>query len=168
MVNDMKQVENTTKNGTAFVPTDVSVSVTCKPKRVYPSSSTNWANDMVSVRLSFRDEHELPIEENKPELADIPDNKAPFLISLRDSLLQFRLMSIPADYKRINERGDHLARENLRVDVLLKRIEETLEVLKYEETIKSQDLDKLFNGLKELQKALQYMSQLFCNACINV
>ena len=39
--------------------------------------------------------------------------------------------------------------------MLLKLIEETLKLLKYEESVKSQDHDKLFNGLKELQKALQ-------------
>lgn len=46
MVNDMKDVDD--------------VNVTCKPKKIYPSSATNsTSNDMVTEELTFKEEHEL-------------------------------------------------------------------------------------------------------------
>lgn len=44
LVNEMEEVEHQGRD--KFTPTDVTVTVTCKPKHVYPSSATNWANDM--------------------------------------------------------------------------------------------------------------------------
>ena len=43
MVNDMKELQHNGRD--KFVPTDVSIGVTCKPQHVYPSTTTNWAND---------------------------------------------------------------------------------------------------------------------------
>lgn len=42
-----------------FVREDVTVTVTCKPKKLYPSSATNWFNELYSVRYLFPEEHEL-------------------------------------------------------------------------------------------------------------
>ena len=62
LVNEMDEIEHEDKD--KFSPTDVTVTVTCKPKYVYSSSATNWANDLFSVGCRFRREHELQQEPN--------------------------------------------------------------------------------------------------------
>ena len=113
MVNDQEEVEFRGRD--KFVPKDVTVSVTAKPKMVYPSNPTNWENDRYIIRLEFRKEHEVPYIINDPPSDEllIP------LIFMRNSLLQFELINIPEDFLQINEKEDHLLRERLRIDILL-------------------------------------------------
>ena len=60
LVNNMKEVPY---NGTdKFMREDVTVTVTCQPKKLYPSSATNWFNDLYSVRYLFPEEHELELD----------------------------------------------------------------------------------------------------------
>lgn len=124
MVNDMKEVEY--KGRDKFVPGDVTVSVTCKPKHIYPSSATNWANDLFANRYIFRNEHEMPLE-GVSETAVLGnfslEESLPYLIAMRDSVFQFELMTIEEDYERVAEGGDYLSREMLRIHILLKRLE---------------------------------------------
>ena len=150
LVNDMKEIEH--KNRKSFIAIDVTVSVTCKPKKIYPSSATNWANDMVAVRLMFREEHEVPSTE--VNFCDIPKHLFLYVICLRDSLMQFQLMTIPEDYMRVGEGGDYLAREQLRVSVLLlQRLATAIETLQPAKGIA--DLETLLNGITELETLLQ-------------
>ena len=60
MVNVMEEVEH--RGCDKIVPTDVTVSLTCKPKHIYPSSATNWANDLFPNRYLFQNEHEMSLE----------------------------------------------------------------------------------------------------------
>ena len=70
LVNNMKEVAY---NGTdKFVREDVTVTVTCKPKKLYPSSATNWFNDLYSVRYLFPEEHELELDTDP-----VPDHQDP-------------------------------------------------------------------------------------------
>ena len=62
LVNNMQEVSH--DGNDMFKPEDVKVTVTCKPKYVYPSSATNWANDMFAVQYLFRKEHEQPEEDS--------------------------------------------------------------------------------------------------------
>lgn len=111
----MDEIEHQDKE--KFTPKDVTVTVTCKPKHVYCSSATNWGNDLLFVRYLFRKEHELRPNDILPkEVLDI-------LVILRDTLLQCELMSIQEDYLRASEGGHHLAREKLRHDVIMKRLD---------------------------------------------
>ncbi|CAH3166202.1 unnamed protein product, partial [Porites evermanni] len=148
MVNDMKEVE--LKGRDKFVATDVTVSVTCKPKHIYPSSATNWANDLVACRYRFCNEHEVP------STSESKNN-----ITIRDSLFQFELMTIKEDYEKVVEGGDHLSRELLRVEVLLKRVNvclmETAEDLKQESVIGKMfaDLSLLADQLKDIDNKLK-------------
>ena len=64
MVNQINEVEH---NGDdKYSPSDVNVSVKCKPKMIYPSDGKNWANDLYENRLMFCDEHEIYENENTP------------------------------------------------------------------------------------------------------
>lgn len=155
MVNDMKEVE--LKGRDKFVATDVTVSVTCKPKQIYPSSTTNWANDLVACRYRFRNEHEVPsTSESKNNIS----NKIPYLVAIRDLLFQFKLMTIKEDYEKVVEGGNHLSTELLRVEVLLKRINvclmEKAEDLKQESVIGKvfADLSLLADQLKNIGTGL--------------
>ena len=65
---------------------------------------------------------------------------------MRDSLLQFELMNIPEDFLRINEKGDHLLRERLRIDTLLTRVSHVCRKL---EDLKAEN-EKLVNIFKAL------------------
>lgn len=60
-------------------------------KYVYPSSATNWANDIFAVRHLFRKEHEHPEEDSN----NLPDNMVDTLVMLQDSLFQYELMPWP-------------------------------------------------------------------------
>ena len=73
----MKEVEH--RGCDKFVPRDVTVSVTCKPKHIYPSSATNWANDLFANRYVFQDEHQMPLE-------GVSETAALDNFSLKDSL----------------------------------------------------------------------------------
>ena len=79
LVNEMDEIEHEDKD--KFSPTDVMVTVTSKPKYVYSSSATNWANDLFSVRYRFRREHELQQEPNDMLSEKVLD----ILVMLRDS-----------------------------------------------------------------------------------
>ena len=109
MVNDMKELQH--KGRDKFVPTDVPIGVTCKPKHVYPSTATNWANDLFSIRYTFRSEHEVPTNSVPGANSNsLPDEALTYLIGIRDSVFQFELMSLKDDYERVVEGGDHLSR----------------------------------------------------------
>ena len=56
-VNNMNEVSY--KNTDRYVRDNATVTVTCKPKLVYPSTATNWFNDLYRVRYLFPQEHEL-------------------------------------------------------------------------------------------------------------
>ena len=123
-VNDMKEVEHGGRN--KFVPSDVTVSVMCKPKHIYPSSATNWANDLVANRYLFLNEHEIPLEEAAKETVfnnAFVKNALPYFTAMRDSVFQFELMTIKEDYEKVTLGGDHLSREKLRVRIFLKRLD---------------------------------------------
>ena len=124
VVNEMDEIEHQGKD-IKFTPTDVTVTVTCKPKHVYCSSATNWAIDLFSVRYLFRKEHELQQEPNDI----LPEEVLDILVMLRDTLLQYELMSIQEDYLKASEGGHHLAREKLRHDVIMKRLDMCLSSL---------------------------------------
>ena len=111
MVNEMDEVE---RNGDdKYSPADVTISVNCKPKSIYSSDSTNWANNLYANRLRFRDEHELPLHASREEadLVNVPENFVETVIFLRDSLQQFEVMTIQEDFIRVKSGGDHLERE---------------------------------------------------------
>ena len=106
-----------------YSPADVTVSVACKHKIIYPSDSTNWANDLYANRLKFQDEYELPRSpEQKLLFENVSDNVIKTCIFIRDSLLQFEIMTIQDDYLRLQDGGDHLDREKLRISTLIDRI----------------------------------------------
>ena len=87
-VNEMDEVE---RNGDdKYSPADVTISVNCKPKSIYSSDSTNWANNLYANRLRFRDEHELPLHARRKEadLVNVLENFIETVIFLRDSLQQ--------------------------------------------------------------------------------
>ena len=95
-----------------YTPTDVTVSVTYKPKAISSSDSTNWANNIYAQRINFREEHELPISLGQELLFEsVPENLTKTIIFVRDSLLLFEIMSIEDDFIRLKEGGDHLERE---------------------------------------------------------
>ena len=125
VVNEMKEVEY--QGGDKFHPTNVTINVTCKPKHIYPSSATNWTNDLISTRYNFRQEHE--VQDSPCYKNGLLQDVEIFLIGLRDRVFQFELMTIKEDYERVTEGGDHLAREKLRVQVLLERLKEITSAL---------------------------------------
>ena len=51
------------------------------------------------------------------------ENVLPYLVAIRDAIFQFELMTIKGDYEKVSLGGDHLSRENLRVKILLKRLD---------------------------------------------
>ena len=120
-VNKMDHVDH--HEDDKYTPADVTVSVTCKPKAIYSSDSTNWANDIYAHRINFREEHELPISlEQELLFKSVPENLTKTIIFVRDSLLQFEIMSIEDDFIRLKEGGDHLEREMLRLSTLAERV----------------------------------------------
>lgn len=108
----MKGVEHRGRD--KFVQTDVTVSATCKPKHIYPSSATNWANNLVANRYMFRSEHEISLQEAPQETVFVDaslEDSLPYLVAMRDSIFQFELMTLEEDYGRVAEGGDHLSRD---------------------------------------------------------
>ena len=101
MVNDMKEVEHRGRD--KFVPRDVTVSVTCKPKHIFPSSATNWANDLFANRYVFQNKRQMPLE-GVSETAVLHnfslEDSLPYLIAMRNTVFQFELMTIEEDYER--------------------------------------------------------------------
>ena len=57
LVNNMNEVSY--KSTDRYVRDNAIVTVTCKPKMVYPSTATNWFNDLYCIRYLFPQEHEL-------------------------------------------------------------------------------------------------------------
>ena len=74
-----------------FVPENVTVSVTVKPKKIYPSNVSNWENDRYVATLNFREEHE--VSASCGSILEITDAIWKTLIFLRDSLFQFEIMN---------------------------------------------------------------------------
>ena len=160
LVNEMKETEH--KGCDKFVPTNVTVNVTCKPKHIYSSSATNWANDLISTRYNFRSEHEV-CDENYSKTCSFQDIEI-FLIGLRDSVFQFQLMTIKEDYERVPEGGDHLARERMRVQVLLERLKIISASLEPYE--KDERLQKVSNQVSSLNETLRKIGEIiFLLAC---
>ena len=91
MVNNQEETE--LRGRDKYVPSEVTVSVTVKPKMICPSNATYWENDRYTARGRFRKEHEVPHD-------SINDEYFTPLIFIRDSLLQFQLM-ISEDFLRI-------------------------------------------------------------------
>lgn len=120
IVKDMQEIEHQGRD--TCKTTDQTVTVTCKPKYIYPSTATNWQNDLFAIRYLYRDEHE--IKRDSIITDEMPDHVVSYLVWLRDSLLQYELMSLPEDYLRLVEEGDHLEREVRRNTVLSKRLQE--------------------------------------------
>ena len=122
----MKSIEHNEDD--KYSPSDVTVSVKCKPKMIYPSDGTNWANDLYEDRLIFHDEHEISENGNTPRNTQeyIPEGFIQTVIFLRDSLLQFEIITIEGDFIRLKSGGDHLKREEIRLTVLSNRIESAL------------------------------------------
>ena len=83
-----------------------------------------------------------------------------YLVWLRDSLLQYELMSIPEDYLRVIDGGDHLEREMRRNNVLYKRFEECLASMKRNDVsslplakeIMPLKMEEAQNKLKDIRK----------------
>ena len=140
LVNNMKETEH--KGSDKFVSDGVSIYVNCKPKHVYPSTATNWSNDLFLARYRFQYEHEMSFDGNscnlnKESLVEI----SPYLVAVRDSIFQFELMTIKEDYEKAVQGGDHLSRELLRVNILLKRL--GVAVSKFEEFKQQAKIDKV-------------------------
>ena len=115
------------------------------------------------MRYLYRDEHEISLSTNGNGgniLQVIPGNIVPYVISLRDSLMQFELMNIKEDYTRVVNGGDHLARENLRITVLLQRINNSLEHLEPIEDI-NEDVDSIVKGIKEIKALLHLLGRVY-------
>lgn len=121
----MQEIEHQGRG--TYKTTDQTVTVTCKPKYIYPSTATNWQNDLFAIRYLYREEHE--IKGDSVITDEMPDHVVSYLVWLRDSLQQYELMSLPEDYLRIVEGGDHLEREVRRNTVLNKRLQECLNVI---------------------------------------
>ena len=83
IINEMKEKE--IKGRDVYASTDVTVSVTCKPKVCYGSSATNWANDAYKDRLTFPEEHKVK-STGAPKLSG--------LSFLHGSCKQFLMMTI--------------------------------------------------------------------------
>ena len=139
-------------------PADVTVSVACKHKIIYPSDSTNWANDLYANRLKFQDEYELPRSpEQKLLFENVSDNVIKTCIFIRDSLLQFEIMTIQDDYLRLQDRGDHLDREKLRISTLIDRIKL---ILVYKSDLEK-TLKTIYNAnASELERLMQKLKNL--------
>ncbi|CAB4021976.1 Hypothetical predicted protein [Paramuricea clavata] len=71
LANNMKEIRY--KNTDKFVQENVTVTVTCKPKKVYPSSAMNWVNDLYSICHLFPEEHEIGNDTESITLTHVPD-----------------------------------------------------------------------------------------------
>ena len=162
MVNE--QIETEHNGQDKFVPGDVTVSVTCKPKAHYPSLATNLANELHTSRMLFRDEHELPSDfckEHQKHFLD-PAKAATNLVFLRDTSLQFELMTIEADNVLLIEGNKHKEREELRLGVLKTRIDSAKQLFTNLDTKDNSqvcasvinDLEKLMSQIEDLQQTI--------------
>ena len=155
LVNNTNEVSY--KDTDRYVRDDVTVTVTCKPKLVYPSTAANWFNDLYRVRYLFPQEHELEKtvlnEQNyDPQYSKEPTSEThqsdeqtsntkqsndktssrdmlTWLSVVRDSLFQFEMMTVKEDYIRCIDGGDHHRRELIRINILLLRLERVLPML---------------------------------------
>ena len=172
LVNDMNEVEY--KNTDRYVKEDVTVTVTCKPKLVYPNSATNWFNDLYRVRYLFAEEHQVAktdlcdsqqscdaVQENQDHAFDQTDSETKdsqvlgkqcqtYLSVIRDSLFQFEMMNITDDFIRCIERGDHQKRELLRIHVLSERLIKLMPTVAEVEDLRPQ-LQKILESLNKLK-----------------
>ena len=152
LVNNMKETEH--KGSDKFVSDGVSIYVNCKPKHVYPSTATNWSNDLFLARYRSQYEHEISFDGNSCNLnKECLVEISPYLVAVRDSIFQFELMTIKEDYEKAAQGGDHLSRELLRVNILLKRL--GVAVSKFEEFKQQATIDKVMTDLSLLMEHLQ-------------
>ena len=146
LVNDIKEVSY--KDRDRYAKEDVTVMVTCKPKLVYPSTATNWFNDIYRIRYMYPEnspensqsatvnkhistealevEQQLPCKEKESEGYRLSKECQIRLSVIRDSLFQFEMMNVESDFIRSAEEGDHQRRELIRVSVLLERLRKFL------------------------------------------
>ena len=159
-----EQIDTQYNGRDKYVPGDVTVSVSCKIKAHYPSHATNWANDLYSSRMQFRDEHELPsdfCEEHQKHFLD-PTKAASHLIFIRDTSLQFELMTIEAVYACLTDGNEDKTREGLRLNVLKTRVDSATEVFRNLDTKDSSqicasvisDLQRLNSQIEDLQQTI--------------
>ena len=116
IIKSMNEVEHQGRD--VFALNGATISVTCKPKILNPSTATQWANDIYADRLNFPEEHGI----STGLQTDIPREVITAMVFLKDSLTQFKMMNIAEDYKRILDGKDFQCREKLRVSVLIKRL----------------------------------------------
>jgi hypothetical protein len=153
LVNEMKETSHNETD--AFSITDATVTVTCKPKHVYPSTATNWQNDIFAVRYFFPEEHEVTSNGNS-DMDNLPRNIVSFLVWIKDSLLQYDLMSLREDYIRVYDGGDHLVRERRRNFVLNERLSECKELLMKPTSCSSNPLlQEIFSKTEILQGSIK-------------
>jgi hypothetical protein len=153
LVNDMKEVSHNETD--VFSITNATVTVTCKPKHVYPSTATNWQNDIFAVRYLFPEEHEVTPDGNS-HMDNLPRNIVSFFVWINDSLLQYELMSLREDYIRVYEGGDHLVRERRRNSVLNERLSECKEQLMKTTSCSSNPLlQEIFSKTEILQGSIR-------------
>ena len=161
-VNQMNKIEHIEND--KYSPSNIAVSVKCKPKMIYPSDGTNSENNLYENRLIFHDENEISENENTPRNTQeyIPEDFIQTVIFLRDSLLQFD-MTIEDNFIRLKNEGDHLKREKLRLTVLSKRIES---ILKYNDghlisTVTNMSITYFnFGELKKLKQKLNNLADI--------
>ena len=74
--------------------------------------------------------------------------------------MQFELMNIKEDYTRVVNGGDHLARESLRITVLLQRINNSLGHLETIEDI-NENVNLIVKGIKEIKALLHLLGRVY-------
>lgn len=117
IIKDMKESERNGRDSYSIA--EAKISVTCKPKMVYSSSATCWANDMYEDRLRYWKEHEVDgVNDNLPRDLLTP------LIFIKDTARQYLMSDLKGDYERSCSGGEHIDREKLRVRILRERTEE--------------------------------------------
>ncbi len=158
LVNEMKELWHEGKD--SFSLMDCTVTVTCKPKYVYPSTATNWQNDIFATRYLFPEEHEIKPNVNSDMIAEnLPRNIVSFLVWIRDSLLQYELMTLPDDFMRVLDGGDHLVREIKRNTVLNARLNGCKEFLKCSSCSSNQLLQDIFSKIDLMQGSIRTIGE---------
>ena len=122
IIEDMQETDD------KYSITSNAIGVVAKPKLVYPSTATNWINDMYATRLQFPEQHEINTE-SKPTTVGEERSALSNLVFLENTLVQYLLMDIANDYMNITNGGGFLDREILRHNVLLKRVKYITEEL---------------------------------------
>jgi hypothetical protein len=148
IINDMAC--NTSHDGRdVYSISQATIHVTCKPKITYPSSATNWSNNMYSDRLRYPQEHEVPDSGCQVSRAMLSD-----LVVIKDSAKQFLISSIPEDYQKCLHGGDHLEREKLRVFTLEKRLKKIMADVTH---IPENALSRITNALAKVSCLMNFL-----------